>query len=208
MAGKEATLSALRGLSRKPEFEGSELSDHVEDYRSGEDRTVCVIAGAAIESTIRQLLLSKFIALTNKEYGELFMGTGPLSTFSAKIKMAYAMGLIGNSSRHNAEVIKEIRNAFSHTQHHIGFDTAEVAAACGLLISHERDFIIHRNLARHQFISAVLDTGFALWGSKPLPVLSRPAKSSPQKQPTPSRNINRRRRERRSRQRPPQSSPE
>lgn len=185
MPNRNATISALRALSRKPEFQGDEWSEHIEDFRSGEDRTVAVIGGASTESALRARILEKMAQLSNTQFNEIFLGNGPLSTFSAKIKIAFALGIISSEITRNAEIIKEIRNAFSHTQHHMDFNTAQVSDACRLLSYHEREFQISKVLSRHQFLSAVIDTGYAIWGSKPLPPRSRPDEPSPQKQPMP-----------------------
>jgi DNA-binding MltR family transcriptional regulator len=65
--------------------------------------------------------------MSEKELAELFDGTAPLSTFSAKIKIAYAMGIIGKLTRHDLEKLREIRNAFAHSIRHLSFDLPEIA---------------------------------------------------------------------------------
>jgi hypothetical protein len=208
MPSRNVTISALRALSRKPEFQGNEWSEHVEDYRSGEDRTVAVIGGASTESALRARILEKMVPLNNTQFNELFLGNGPLSTFSSKIKVAFALGIIDHEIARNAEIIKEIRNAFSHTQHHIEFTTAAVSDACHLLHYHERESQLSTELSRHQFLSAVIDTGYAIWGSKPLPHRNQQDEPLQQRQPTQSPDMNRRGREQPPRRRQRQSSPE
>lgn len=41
-------------------------------------------------------------------------GTSPLGTFSARIAMAHALGLIGNDERDHLNMLRKIRNLFAH----------------------------------------------------------------------------------------------
>jgi hypothetical protein len=52
----------------------------------------------------------------NREmYDRLFDGYGPLSTFSSKIDLAYALNLTTSGVHANLIIIKRIRNKFAHT---------------------------------------------------------------------------------------------
>ncbi|SNT01784.1 Mannitol repressor [Tardiphaga sp. OK246] len=88
----------------------------------------CALAGAAVlEDVLRGAIEHRFSHMSEKELAELFDGTAPLSTFSAKIKIAYAMGIIGKLTRHDLEKLREIRNAFAHSIRHLSFDLPEIA---------------------------------------------------------------------------------
>lgn len=54
--------------------------------------------------------------LSNKEtlHKRLFRHNGPLSTFSARLDMAFALYLIGEKTRHDLDIIRDIRNDFAH----------------------------------------------------------------------------------------------
>jgi DNA-binding MltR family transcriptional regulator len=52
----------------------------------------------------------------------------PLGTFSSRIKIAYALGIIGGKSRHDLDIVGNIRNAFAHGMRDLAFDTKEIAA--------------------------------------------------------------------------------
>lgn len=79
---------------------------------------------------LRDLLLSRMIALSDDERDRLFSSYGPLGSFSAKITLSHALGLFGQRTRHDLDNLKAIRNAFAHTNLDIDFDTPEVAALC------------------------------------------------------------------------------
>jgi DNA-binding MltR family transcriptional regulator len=67
------------------------------------------------------------VGLSKEEGDRLFVGSAPLSSFSAKIQVAYAIGLIGPKATHDLDRIREIRNAFAHAKVSITFDTDAVA---------------------------------------------------------------------------------
>src|ERR1039458_1249722 len=65
--------------------------------------------------------------------GTLFDPKGALSTFSAKIELAYALELIDKDVRRNADYIREIRNIFAHRIGPTYFRIPEISAVCRLL---------------------------------------------------------------------------
>lgn len=60
----------------------------------------------------------------------MFKGDAPLASFSARIRMAYALGIISKEMRADLDAIRDIRNVFAHAQKHITFDTHAVRSAC------------------------------------------------------------------------------
>lgn len=94
----------------------------------------CVLAGTSfIEDVLRGAIAFRFGHLSAKEMRDLFEGTAPLSTYSAKIKMAYAMGIIGKRTRHDLEKLRELRNAFAHSTRHLTFNLPEISNIVGSL---------------------------------------------------------------------------
>jgi DNA-binding MltR family transcriptional regulator len=70
------------------------------------------------------------VSLSIEERDRLFTGTGPLSSFSTKIQLAYAMGIIGKKVRHDLDTIREMRNAMAHASKQINFETKEIVTLC------------------------------------------------------------------------------
>ena len=71
------------------------------------------------------------VTLTQEEKNNLFSSFGPLSSFGARIAIAYAFGFFGERTRHDLRLLKEIRNAFAHVNLKIDFATPEIARLCG-----------------------------------------------------------------------------
>lgn len=70
-------------------------------------------------------------ALPNKIAAErLFEDRSPLNSFSAKIAMAHALGLYGNETRRNLDILREIRNIFAHDVTLLTFESPGIAQAC------------------------------------------------------------------------------
>ena len=71
--------------------------------------------------------------LNSDDFQRVFDGTGPLSSFSAKILIGYSLRLYGEVFRHDMDIIRELRNGFAHTRMPLAFEQPEVAAMCAQL---------------------------------------------------------------------------
>ncbi len=104
-------------------------------------RGIAVLGAALLEDLLRVGILYNMRTLSTAEQDKLFSGYGPLSSFSTKIQIAYAIGLIGPNVTHDLETIREIRNGFAHTALQVDFGSPEVIALCnGLHCRH----LIHK----------------------------------------------------------------
>ena len=87
---------------------------------TGASTAVCivgaaVIAAAVLDEILQMLLLARFIELGSKRKEALFDKIGaPLWTLSAKIEVAFALGVISNEARLAAHFIRDVRNKFAH----------------------------------------------------------------------------------------------
>ena len=88
-----------------------------EELQNESPRAAVIIAGAFLESQLRDLL-SSFLVDDPKVVGELLgsdkKADRPLSTFSSRTKAAYCLGLISRSIYDDLETIRKIRNKFAH----------------------------------------------------------------------------------------------
>jgi DNA-binding MltR family transcriptional regulator len=91
--------------------------------------TVLTIS-AKLDDGLQRLLLAKMRDISNRLAERLFSGYGPLGSFSAKIDVSYAFGLIGDDTFDDLKVIREIRNHFAHSLAVATFKTDEVIAMC------------------------------------------------------------------------------
>jgi hypothetical protein len=111
----DETNQALRELSHDPN-----------------DRTVAIVGAALLESALQAALTFKLKKIGTNRAGEIFRGDdAPFGSFSAKIKLARAINLLGDPARHDLDCMREIRNAFAQTRRtKLTFETAEVEAVC------------------------------------------------------------------------------
>jgi DNA-binding MltR family transcriptional regulator len=107
-----------------------EISALVAEIKTDGPRGAAVVAGALVDDILRDLLLSRMVALTNDETNRLFSGSAPLGSFATRIALGYALGIYGPRTRHDLQTLKDIRNAFAHANRVISFDTREVANLC------------------------------------------------------------------------------
>ena len=95
------------------------------------DRGCILVGTSAVDDALKIALkrrLSTDEHVKKRAVEPMFESMGPLSTFSARIKLAYAVGLIPRWIFEDLEIIRKIRNraAHEHTAH--SFDTPHVAS--------------------------------------------------------------------------------
>lgn len=94
------------------------------------DRAAAILAAAYFEDRLRDAIMTKFVDLNRKFRDKIFKGYGPLSTFSAKGDIAYALGLYDQKTRKGLHTVRKIRNRFAHASKPIEFDHDDLAAIC------------------------------------------------------------------------------
>jgi hypothetical protein len=111
----DETNQALRELSSNPD-----------------DRTVAIVGAALLESALQAALTFKLKKIGANRTSEIFRGDdAPFGSFSAKIKLARAINLLGDPARHDLDCIREVRNAFAQIRRtKLTFETVEIAAVC------------------------------------------------------------------------------
>ena len=85
------------------------LHDHeipaMEDLKKASDRAAAIIAGALVEARLQSAIQSRFQRDAKIE-GDMFRSTGPLGTFSAKIKLSFLLGVVTQEAHRELETIK------------------------------------------------------------------------------------------------------
>lgn len=107
------------------------VPDDYEKLLLESDRAVILIVASILDKELRQLLESFFnqSARSRKvKSTELFENTAPLSSFSAKIKIAYLSGLLCRTCFEDLENIRKLRNMAAHDLGHISFLQRNVKA--------------------------------------------------------------------------------
>jgi DNA-binding MltR family transcriptional regulator len=93
------------------------------------DRGAAVIAGSMLEEMLRILLVQRMTPLSNRRHDAIFGKMAPLSSFSAKIEMALALGVITENFYYQLHAIREVRNRFAHQIEGLTFDHPDIQKA-------------------------------------------------------------------------------
>jgi DNA-binding MltR family transcriptional regulator len=93
------------------------------------DRGVALIATAWLDDVLEKLIRTGFRS-EDKIADSVLKDTGGLSTFSARIKVAYLMGLLEKSAYLDLNIIRKIRNDFAHFRKPITFEDENISDRC------------------------------------------------------------------------------
>jgi mannitol operon repressor len=107
-----------------------------EEFQSESPRAAVIISGAFLDSLLRDLIASFMIE--NKKVVDELLGSDknpetPLSSFGARIKTAFCLGLISNIEYHDLNIVKKMRNKFAHKLHGFTFESEEIVGFCNSL---------------------------------------------------------------------------
>jgi hypothetical protein len=125
--------AALRALSRKPPTYVEIASTFKALKGQRNDRAAAILASALVEDALKDAILARLSPLSNDDHTRLFEGEGPLSTFSAAIRVGFALSIFGVSTKADLNCMRDIRNAFAHAGISLKFTTREVTVACRTL---------------------------------------------------------------------------
>ena len=101
-----------------------------EELDGESDRAAAILAAANFEDKLCQAIIEKFVKLNSKNRDKLFGLYGPLSTFAAKIDIAFALELYDQKTQRGLHNIRRIRNKFAHASSPIEFDCDDIAKIC------------------------------------------------------------------------------
>jgi hypothetical protein len=96
----------------------------IEGFHESDDRTTAIMGVALIDELIEEILrrhlscdeASVKADGTCRKLGETFFGqSGLLSSFSSKIDICLALGIVGKKTYDNLHRLREVRNKFAHT---------------------------------------------------------------------------------------------
>jgi len=121
--------ASLRALGKSPPTTLESISIFDAVLADGPALQIAVLGGSVVEYELEQLLRGYVSRRDDATWKELTDDRAPLGTFSAKIIMAYALGLIDNDTRQNLDVVRHIRNAFAHSKRLIDFSHIAIANA-------------------------------------------------------------------------------
>jgi hypothetical protein len=122
-----------------------DISDFVLELGKEADRSAVIVGATKIDVTLEKLLkLVLFPSAGGRD--DLFDNESPLSTFSAKISIAYRLGLIDHDLEHAIQLIRKIRNNFAHTLEQAKLSLAPNRDRVTQLSTHFRDDMLWKEM--------------------------------------------------------------
>jgi hypothetical protein len=121
-------LASLQDVTRQlPDAE--ELERYVDQIKSMGDREAVLALAALLDTCLETCGSWCFVALSKDAFEEIFRDRGaPLSSFSARIILAEALGVVPSRIRVQLDSIRRIRNVFAHTVRSLDFTNPSLAA--------------------------------------------------------------------------------
>jgi|SRR5271157_2819684 len=131
-------------------------ADEVFEFRSSlteETDRGCALMAAAYLADQLERLLRRALVDDEDAVDELLRPLGPLGSFSGRIELCYALGLLPTDARRDLHLIRKIRNDFSHVAKTLTFDEPGITSRCRELNHSGREA---EASPRAKFTSAVL----------------------------------------------------
>jgi DNA-binding MltR family transcriptional regulator len=111
-------------------LEDFDLDTFSEALSSETDRACAVLGAAILDAKLEQLFRLRLLS----DQKELLPSARPLGSFSAKIRLACALGWINDDVRHDLDIVRDIRNSFAHSfDHELSFSDQSVGDRCSNL---------------------------------------------------------------------------
>ncbi|MCK9337758.1 MAG: hypothetical protein M0P43_08010 [Arcobacteraceae bacterium] len=141
-------LLELVQLTAEKLFEQIGDQNHLEAFRnviefrnnisSETDRGLVLMSVAYIDERLT-VLLEKYFVDDKNVIKTLFDTTGPLGSFSSKLKLAYGIGLLPKNIYTDCNKIRKIRNSFAHVSKPMTFEDEPIKSQTHSLIVHGID---------------------------------------------------------------------
>ena len=104
------------------------VNSFLTEFQEESDRAAAVLGPAMLDELLKELLDATFVS---REVGTKLTGKmGPISTFSARIALAHAIGLISEPEAKDLHRMRDIRNKFAHRLHGLSFNTQTIRDSC------------------------------------------------------------------------------
>ena len=138
------------------------FSEFLREFQQETDRGAALVGAALIDSRLERLLESHF---TDKQLAEELLrgGNAPLGSFSAKIKMAFSLGLITALEYKECETIRKIRNTFAHEVHGLSFSNPRLTELARNLCANTPGGKRFDGDPRQLFINSVIGVSLSFW---------------------------------------------
>lgn len=146
---------SLRDLSNVDDLD-PHIQDMLHELDNQSDRGAALIATAMVDVALARLMRCRIIHY--KDVSEIvFKREGaPLSTFSSRIKVARAFGVIGQLTEEHLETVRRIRNQFAHSPLKIDFTNKLIADEIEKLLPDSSSWKSEWSVQRRRFIATCI----------------------------------------------------
>ncbi|MCL6741573.1 DUF4145 domain-containing protein [Sphingomonas sp. RB56-2] len=127
-----SVIADLKALNRI-EILGVDAAAHVDHMDAESDRSTLILMAASTEGLLVGRLKEMMPGINAEERNRIFGFEGPCGSFSNRIRIAQALGIVDRSTKKKLEVIKEMRNAAAHSFAQLTFSTAEIVEGVAYL---------------------------------------------------------------------------
>ncbi|WP_394766725.1 MltR family transcriptional regulator [uncultured Paludibaculum sp.] len=103
----------------------------VDVYATESDRAAAILAVSFVENRITDLLLQFMVE--RPKVADMFEGDRPLATLSAKISLAFALGLLPPNVHADLGLLRKLRNQFAHSDVAVQFSDSPARDWCSAL---------------------------------------------------------------------------
>jgi hypothetical protein len=115
----------------------TESAELIADHSAESDRGAIILVATTVEDILEIQITEKLPVLKGDEAArkKMFEHDGLISSFSKKIEMAYAMGIIDSDYRKKIDLVREIRNACAHSRFPLSMEKKELRDASKALMA-------------------------------------------------------------------------
>ncbi len=140
MVTQPAYIANLKKYARARVGDETDIDASVADLHNESDRGAIILASTSIEDMLEYEIFKRLPGLFKDDAmrRKIFESDGLLASFSKKIEMAYALGIIDGDYKKKIDLIREIRNACAHSRKPLAMDKEVLQEPCRIIIS---DFI-------------------------------------------------------------------
>lgn len=126
-----SSAARIKPSLSKLKYADINTSEFYAELNSDNDRACILVGAAALDHAMQRALSHKFTYANKEELDRLFFSpNGPLASFSNRILVSFALGLISPAERKDLDTVRHIRNALAHSPLTIKFSDEIVAVEC------------------------------------------------------------------------------
>ncbi len=148
MVNQPAYLANLKAYGRARWKDDAEAIATAREITNNEsDRGAIILVSTNVEDMLEYKILERLPALLEDEPARkaMFELDGPIASFSRKLHMAYAMGIVNKHYRKQIDLVREIRNACAHSRLPVALEVPAIADAVRHLIADTYEHLVDRS---------------------------------------------------------------